>query len=396
MRDAATDPTIRASFENEPGFETSLLRDRAAAIALDGGAAIIRGEAAPSSGDGLEIVYDLPGLDEPLRLSFGDTPRLPSRLHTIIGYNGVGKTRLLASLGWVLAVVEDQRDTADFVARYGNLVGEIPDISAVLSVSYSAFDTFAIPGAHGGPLLERTYRYCGLRSLDDVESDGAQLTLKSIDAIREDFHSARIAAVTKLREAELADIFDPMLREPSFAMAGELPELAADRAMWEEALRRFSTGHTIVLTILVQLCAYLERRSLVLLDEPEMHLHPPLVAALLSSVQVALKTFDSFAIAATHSPVVAQEVPSSHVLMLRRASNVAAIVAPEVETFGENIGLLTSRIFHLDNSRSDFRRVLQELAADRTVDEIDELFPHGLSSQARVIVLSEQAARERP
>jgi predicted ATPase len=316
-------------------------------------------------------------------------------MHTVIGYNGVGKTRLLASLGMILATVADERGSDEFVTQYGRLVGEFPAIAAVLSISYSAFDTFVIPRARG-PLLERSYRYCGLRSVGSVEDVAAQLELKGIDAIQEDFHKAREAAVRKLRESELEQIFNPLLREPSFAMAGDLPDLTATRATWRSALRRFSTGHTIVLTILVNLCAYLERRSLVLLDEPEMHLHPPLVAALLSSVHVALSVFDSFAIAATHSPVVAQEVPSSHVLLLRRAGTASTVEAPEVETFGENIGLLTSRIFHLDNSRSDFRGVLQDLARKHEVAEIDELFPHGLSSQARVVVLAEQAAREQP
>jgi predicted ATP-dependent endonuclease of OLD family len=37
-----------------------------------------------------------------------------------------------------------------------------------------------------------------------------------------------------------------------------------------------------------QLAAHLRTRSLVLIDEPETHLHPPLVAALLRAIQALL------------------------------------------------------------------------------------------------------------
>jgi hypothetical protein len=219
----------------------------------------------------------------------------------------------LASLGYVLARRKKERNE-NFAREWGYFVGGPPDIVGVLSVSFSAFDTFPIPDGS----TERIYRYCGLRDIKTTDQERAEMllrklgrgdladklaqtelsvsnraqtsqktrfaemhrTLKSIDQIRHEFHEARAAAVSKLREGELAEIFDPLLREPSFAMAGDLPALEAPRDEWEDALRGFSTGHTIVLNILVYLCAYLERRSLVLLDEPEMHLHPPLVAAL--------------------------------------------------------------------------------------------------------------------
>jgi predicted ATPase len=312
-------------------------------------------------------------------------------MYALIGYNGVGKTRLLASLGLVAATDDLSRCDDEVVLRYGRFIDPMPGIAAVVSVSYSAFDTFPIPGSGSGPPLGRAYSYCGLRRLPGAGDEDDVRTLKSSRDLQQEFHAAREQAVGKLREDALGDIFRPLLHEPSFAMAGDLPDLRATRAEWQDALERFSTGHTIVLTILVLLCARLERRSLVLLDEPEMHLHPPLVAALLNSVQVALEAFDSFAVAATHSPVVTQEIPGDQVLILRRAAGASAIEEPEVETFGENIGLLTSRIFHLDNTRSDFRRVLKLLAKSRPLEDIEELFPHGLSSQARVIVMSEQA-----
>lgn len=78
--------------------------------------------------------------------------------------------------------------------------------------------------------------------------------------------------------------------------------------------------------------------------------------------------------------------------MLRRARSLSTTESPEIETLGENIGLLTNRIFHLDNSRSDYHGLLRDLAATRSLEEIEALFPNGLSAQARAEVLSNLAA----
>ncbi|MBW6100166.1 ATP-binding protein [Escherichia coli] len=54
----------------------------------------------------------------------------------------------------------------------------------------------------------------------------------------------------------------------------------------------------------------MKKRCLVLFDEPETHLHPPLLAVLMSALRIVLNEVDAFAIVATHSPVVVQETLS--------------------------------------------------------------------------------------
>jgi len=125
----------------------------------------------------------------------------------------------------------------------------------------------------------------------------------------------------------------------------------------------------------------------VLLDEPETHLHPPLLAALMKSVQQLLDHYDSFAVMATHSPVVLQEIPAVNVRVLSRFGDDAEVSSPHIETFGENLSTVTRAAFSLDSSATDYQGTLAELAASNTVEEIDALFPLGLSDQARALVL---------
>jgi hypothetical protein len=66
-----------------------------------------------------------------------------------------------------------------------------------------------------------------------------------------------------------------------------------------------------------------------------------------------------------------------------------------METFGENIGILTYDTFGLTASNSDFHMTLDRLADGlRSLDEIDPIFSPGLSNQARAYVLARLAAGE--
>jgi predicted ATP-dependent endonuclease of OLD family len=138
----------------------------------------------------------------------------------------------------------------------------------------------------------------------------------------------------------------------------------------------------------VQIIGRAELGSLVLLDEPESHLHPSLLTALVRCLNEILEALDSYSVVATHSPVVLQEIPRSCVRVIGRAGNRTRVAWPESETFGENVGYLTSNVFHLDSRQTDYHRILERLASTMSVEAIDALFDLGLSMQARAYVLA--------
>jgi predicted ATP-binding protein involved in virulence len=134
----------------------------------------------------------------------------------------------------------------------------------------------------------------------------------------------------------------------------------------------------------------------VLIDEPEAHLHPPLLAALLKSIRKGLETQDSYAVIATHSPVAIQETPARFVRILKRFGESTSVKTPSSETFGENIGILTRDVFDLNSSETDYHDVLERLAADLTADEVEKLFGHRLSFQARSYITSIRQQNTEP
>ncbi|MEZ6939808.1 AAA family ATPase [Aeromonas sp. S12(2024)] len=123
-------------------------------------------------------------------------------------------------------------------------------------------------------------------------------------------------------------------------------------------LSRMSSGHAIVLFTITRLIDTVGEKSLVLLDEPEGHLHPPLLSAFLRTLSDLLYTTNGVAIIATHSPVVLQEVPKSNVWKVIRSREAISVERPDIETFGENLGVLTREVFSLEIINSGYHFLL--------------------------------------
>ena len=116
------------------------------------------------------------------------------------------------------------------------------------------------------------------------------------------------------------------------------------KALARKLFGNLSSGHKIVLLTITRLVETVEERTLVLLDEPEAHLHPPLLSAFVRALSDLLVNRNGVAIIATHSPVVLQEVPASCAWKIRRTGQAFPAERPDIETFGENVGVLTREV----------------------------------------------------
>ncbi len=164
-------------------------------------------------------------------------------------------------------------------------------------------------------------------------------------------------------------------------------------------VERMSSGHTIVLLAITNLIETIEEKTLVLIDEPESHLHPPLLSAFTRALSDLLVDRNAVAIIATHSPVVLQEVPKSCVWKLERTRNEGRAFRPESETFGENVGILTREVFGLEVTKSGFHALLaQEVEDNQSFEEILEKYDNQLGFEAqavlRALISNREAAHE--
>ncbi|WCT05935.1 AAA family ATPase [Rhodococcus qingshengii] len=379
IRDVVADDERRQRFSSEDAFDTSLLREGGARRALTDARDLLHG---------FQMTRDLSfqfetsvgGSTFQANFKFGDLEDIPSRINAVIGYNGVGKTSLMANLSHV--AWRDTATRADIAHQYGQIIPSDIPFGRVVAISYSAFDTFEIP-----PQTDQ-YVYRGLR---DVAVDSSVNRLRTSDEIADELEHSLDRLRTDDRWVSLNNALAPLLREPSFQTSAMTLDFRANRGDWRPVFDNLSTGHKISLNIVVQLVSQLENKSLVLIDEPESHLHPPLLAALMKGISEALNETNSFAIIATHSPVVLQEVATQYVQVLRRYGTQTLVERPATETFGENVGILTRTVFNLDNAESDYEGILRSLAVTHGADGLDEIFPMGISSQALAIVMEAEA-----
>ena len=415
MRDVAFDSAIKAEFEDKEGFRVSFLRATGAERTISDASKLIRPPKAQTlrnRGNGFvakfKTRFGLEANSFMVSFDFRKTSQLPSRLNILIGYNGVGKTALLSQLAIAVSGFGYENKEELLAKSAGSFVGSLPPFKTVVVVSYSAFDTFVIPGRteiekkrlkSEGSIFG--YVYCGLR---EVMVDDKQLTpqfrLKTPFELESDFMDALTRVKTAARQDALTSFLLPLLQDASFLRVG-LSQLLSNnnKDCYLELFRNLSSGHKIVLKIIVDLAAYMNelQPTLVLIDEPETHLHPPLLAALLKSIRICLEHFDGYAIIATHSPVVVQETPGRFVHVLKRLSTDTVVASATIETFGESVGVITQEVFNLDDGSTDWHDTLRGLAKRMTLAQIEELFCRRLGFGARsyiVSLLSEDVQKE--
>ena len=110
----------------------------------------------------------------------------------------------------------------------------------------------------------------------------------------------------------------------------------------------------------------------IIIDEPENSLHPPYVSALLKILNIFCKVnMYGCSIMATHSPIVLQEFTSDMVRIVERDPEGKTVFKrPDFETYGENIGILTDRIFGRDPLNTGFRQTLKNIVNSLSENEL--------------------------
>jgi ATPase subunit of ABC transporter with duplicated ATPase domains len=177
---------------------------------------------------------------------------------------------------------------------------------------------------------------------------------------------------------------DPLFEETTVTALADSPPVEIESRA-RNLFLRLSSGHAAVLLSITMLVELVEEKSLVLVDEPEGHLHPPLLSAFIRALSQLLVNRNGVAIVATHSPVVLQEVPLSCVWKLGRSGQQVRADRPERETFGENLSVLTREVFGLEVTQTGFHKMIADLAPSRTYEDVLEAFGGHLGAEGRAL-----------
>jgi ATPase subunit of ABC transporter with duplicated ATPase domains len=371
LRDVVNDPALVPLFESDGGWKTSVLRFSEAELALKEGRAALDANEVQEQPILFTFQAVLKGASAPFvsTFRFSDTPTVPSRIMALVGKNGAGKTWFLSRLA--AAVSGDDPENSRFAEQR-------PPFSRAIAVSYSALDRFRRPGK-GRTDRTFSYHYCGIYDETGRIAPRAQMFRK----MRTAFETVRKSGHEDIWSEVLADVLDDgaFMLVSEYLRGGDEPKPKAPA---------LSSGQLVLASTLTGVIAVIEPASLLLYDEPELHLHPNAIAGLMRAIERLLSHFRSYAVIATHSPMILQQVPARYVRVFTRLDRMTTIEPLGIESFGQNLTVLTEQIFKAGDTPSRFRDWSQRIAPTQTLQQIQAGFEYPLSFEAKMFLRADR------
>ena len=363
----------------------------------------------------------LPGYSGPhsLKLGFGVPEPLVDRCHALIGQNGAGKSQLLRELILHLGARNDSSDAGVFIDGERSTLNDVvlspPDFSVnrVIAMSWDGRTRFPTNSR-----LDSSFQYFSFRmndySLDEADYDPADIkasetqTSQLIQLLRDDdsignappyerLHrilrpALRVGklCVNLLPTAETPDGRWITLERLQSASEGTQLEMFAQIDMSQDPQRfgddnkpvPLSSGERMFLNFGIRGAARLTQGSLLIMDEPETHLHPNLISSFMRVLTQLLEETRSIALIATHSPFVVRELPGRCVHIVNIDSERRpSINAAYLRTLGASIDQLSVDIFG-DAESDQLNQALAKKIAKRglSFDEVRTRYGRDLSS----------------
>ena len=360
LQDVALDLNHFQEVRSENVMKTSLLRSVSSISVEEQLHRIATGGALLTKYNFSYVVNSSEDEETNTQLSFQVNPKSnpPTNIHVLIGRNGTGKTTLIKNMIHSICYHDDTHGSFSY-----NKVGRIKDpakFSNVLCVAFSPFDAFPDVNETDAKI---PYSYIGLKKqgVDLFESIEKQflesfsncmmnarkrmLWIHAIDILKSDITFSEIALDSIAQNILLSTNDNFSLPKNKYI---------------KEVFSKLSSGHKVVLLIITCCVDKIVEKSIVFMDEPENHLHPPLLSALIRALSDLLIDRNGVAIISTHSPVVLQEVPQSCVYSLRRIDQKLIAERLPLKTFGASIGSLTNEVFGLEVTNSGYHKLLSE------------------------------------
>lgn len=370
LRDCSINRLVYDKFKDTDCFKNSLLRDISTEQALREGPNIVKMKD-PSEAYSFEYTY-IPNEDSEIYTTFNCHLEYPCKFYkrsfALIGENGVGKTHMLTGL------------VRDLVFQNKERFNKIPLLQRCFIICSSRYDEYyKIYEDAGNRTAKLPFSICHVvqdadakkriqNLIFDILKRGTLLTEKGMMVMPQLFEDA-------LKKQLPEQLIDGLLsKEKVETEEGEYDHWQLNSRKLEKLIDIFSTGQLQIFSLTVNLFAKLEPGTLVVIDEPEVHLHTTLIQNFICMLNDYLSDFKSYAIIATHSPLVVREVVRHNVFLMRKVEgNIPLISEAHFETFGNDLSDLYRYIFGYDEQTSYFHHVIEHLARKyKSYDKVTE------------------------
>ncbi len=384
MRDMATDKSISDEYVDYNGVKKSLFRNGSALKAFNEAAEVIAGDI-KSHDMSFGYLYSPPYANVTTDIKFDFSKKddcFPYRVNAVVGKNGTGKTLLLTKLAEAIS-----GSTSEF-RQIQTFLDSRPSFDKVMSVSFSVFDSFRKPKDN----KYCSYVYCGIqKNISEGEKEDKDINSK------EDFKENKNNEHRPLTPAEIKETIKNAIAEIKEKNRYQDWTKIIEQLIGADGLKilllqigsnnrelHLSSGQNMLVLSMTLVIANIEKESLLLIDEPETHLHPNAIANLMRMLNMLLETYDSYAIIATHSPLVLQELPSSNIIVLDRDKDVLSKRPPVIECFGASVSNIIDDTFDVRSNESSYKTILKNALEYMSEEQVLQFFDNKLSLNAMI------------
>ena len=346
LRDCAYDQTIYEEFFEDDCFKLSLLREDSSQQAVKEAAFLLSGRdkaaaysfALHFSPEYLQGAYT----DWVVKLQYDAPPFM--RAVGLIGNNGVGKTQMLKML--VSSLIQDVKKPV-----------AMPLFRSCLAISSTPFDGYDKIEVENPRIQFKHF------TIEQNAEYTEEEILNCIDVIYERPLIHRKPMIQLYKEAidELLGI-----EVGSFLKYDIVKDTyLLDKEILHKQIQILSLGQLHIFNLLTFIHAHIHLTSLLVIDEPEVHMHPQIVVSFMSMLGRILDRFRSYAVIATHSPLIVREMVGQNVYLMRTVDgNVPNVSKVIFETFGADASELFLKLFNYDESMSYFCYYIKQIGKD--------------------------------
>lgn len=377
LRDCAINVEIYEEFQHQREFEVSLIRTLESERAVREGRYIFEGldvEDAYSFEYVFHPIYN-PQSAATWKIDFEYGSPLYRRCAAVVGENGVGKTRLLTSF-----IKDLLGEAPTFTKR--------PLFSSVIAISSTHLDDYL-------RIENRNWKlpYSALVVEHDKTSaiDNAIVSVENI--IKRG--TVKGASLLKIYSTFINSLIKEDLDEMIVVYPTEDEELQGRRPYVNRngivaVVKTMSSGQMHLFSLINKIFENIHFDALLAFDEPEVHLHPKMISEFFMLLSKLLRFFESYAIIATHSPLVVREIMGKNVFLMQKTEDDIPLLGHlDIETFGEDISLLYRKIFSYDGNNSFFQSTVKgQIRKRKTYEQIVSTFSQDmpLSMNSRFMI----------
>lgn len=351
LRDCAYNQNIYEDFVGDDGFKTSLLREDSSEQAIKEATFLLSGkDKAAAYSFGLRFAPEYLGgayTDWNVQLIYDAPPFM--RAVGLIGNNGVGKTQMMKML--ISNLISDVK-----------VPQSLPLFRSCLAISSTPFDGYDEIAVENPRIPYQQFT---------IEQDTEYTEEELLDCINVIYTRPLIHRKSMVQLYK--ESIDELLGEEVGAFLkynDHTDNFDLDKNILHEQISVLSSGQLHIFNLLTFIHAHIHLTSLLVIDEPEVHMHPQIIVSFMKMLGGILNRFRSYAVIATHSPLIVREMVGQNVYLMQSVDggfpNVSKVA---FETFGADASELYMNIFQFDERMSSFYQYVKLIGRKRSYSE---------------------------